>query len=152
MREVEQRVGGQQWGMFQIFEPAEITTTRFIDQSVAAWRLASRKLGSAAFENPRSVIQRTVSMVTGGSNNVNRAQITRVRPTLPYDPAELERVPMVFHRPMRPLTLGEVARMCSERYTAEEVRLMMQNVTVASEMLERIRRQCGVEGVAPRAD
>lgn len=126
MRENERRIGGTQRGlfsMFSIFEPAEPRTSRTIDQSIVAWRLASINHGTAVFENPRSVIQRTVGMITGGSNaaNLRRDMLqplaSAAEPTYcPYffcQPPDSERVILIIHRR---LTAGEVrARMVSER-------------------------------------
>jgi len=87
MRENETRIGGNQWGLFSIFEPAEPRPNRIIDQSVAAWRLSSRATGSAGFENPRSSIQRTVGMVTGAIPVIYRRPTARELLRLIAEPA-----------------------------------------------------------------
>lgn len=139
MRENETRIGGQQWGLFSIFEQAEPRPGRVLDQSVVAWRLASKKTGSAAFENPRSVIQRTINMVTCGSN---RANLEPGRPrVIPPVPERI--IPIIYRRarvnsyyhgvpPYNPEELERFVVRSWSMMTAGEVRMQMEE--------ERVRR------------
>lgn len=101
MRENEIRIGGLQWGLFSIFEPSEPKRGRVIDQSVAAWRIASQKTGGSAFENPRSSVQRSFSMVAGGSNRAYDQPVEQQYCFSPYafSPPDPDRmVPVIYRR------------------------------------------------------
>lgn len=134
MRENETRIGGQQWGLFSIFEPAEPKSGRVIDQSVAAWRIASQKTGGSAFENPRSSVQRYSSMVAGGSNSAHLYAFSGFDSAapIPYNREELLRwhyipdnelertIPVIHRRPgYRYPTPEEVAQIQRQFHNPE---------------------------------